>query len=96
MRRSYLLLCCVLAGALAACSPEQARRTRGIGVYPGDPDESAAGAVVPGDDSYRNLALHRIAFHSSIYTSRIATISITCTCNLVSFIYENNNLTHSM
>ena len=67
MRRPYLLLCCVLAGALAACSPEQARRTRGIGVYPGDPDESAAGAVVPGDDSYRNLALHRIAFHSSSY-----------------------------
>lgn len=67
MKRTALFLCCVLAGSLAACSPEQARRTRGIGVYPGDPDESAAGAVVPGDDSYRNLALHRTAFHSSSY-----------------------------
>ena len=76
------MLCCVLAGTLAACSQEQARRTRGIGVYPGDPDEEAAGTVVRGDDSYRNLALHRAAFHSSSYdynlTAQLLTDGILC------------------
>ena len=40
--------------------------TRGIGVYPGDPKEDF-GPVMKPDSSYRNLALHRPAWHSSAY-----------------------------
>ncbi len=67
MRRTNLYLCCLLAGVLAGCATQPARQTRGIGVYPGDPDQSAAPAIVRGDDSYRNLALHRTTYQSSSY-----------------------------
>ena len=40
--------------------------TRGIGVYPGDPKEDF-GPVMKPESSYRNLALHRPAWHSSAY-----------------------------
>ena len=40
--------------------------TRGIGVYPGDPKEDFAPVMRP-DSTYRNLALHRPAWHSSAY-----------------------------
>jgi beta-galactosidase/beta-glucuronidase len=39
--------------------------TRGLGVYPGDPKEDFAPALVPNAATYRNLALHRPAYHSS-------------------------------
>ena len=39
--------------------------TRGVGVYPGDPAESFAPALVPDTTTYRNLALRRPAYHSS-------------------------------
>ena len=39
--------------------------TRGLGVYPGDPKEDFAPALVPDSATYRNLALHRPAYHSS-------------------------------
>ena len=41
--------------------------TRGIGVYPGDPSEDFSPALVPETSTYRNLALHRPAYHSSSY-----------------------------
>jgi hypothetical protein len=42
--------------------------TRGIGVYPGDPREDFAPTLVPdASGTYRNLALHRPAYHSSSY-----------------------------
>ena len=39
--------------------------TRGLGVYPGDPREDFAPVLVPDATTYRNLALHRPAYHSS-------------------------------
>src|SRR5512136_1930931 len=41
--------------------------TRGVGVYPGDPKEDFAPVLVPDTATYRNLALHRPAYHSSSY-----------------------------
>ena len=49
----------------ASAAPEY---TRGVGVYPGDPREDFAPRLVPDTSStYRNLALHRPAYHSSSY-----------------------------
>jgi hypothetical protein len=45
-----------------------AEYTRGIGVYPGDPAEDFAPALLPDNsNTYRNLALLRPAYHSSSY-----------------------------
>jgi hypothetical protein len=41
--------------------------TRGIGVYPGDPKEDFGPVMVVDATTYRNLALHRAAYHSSSY-----------------------------
>jgi len=41
--------------------------TRGIGIYPGNPREDFGPILVPGGATYRNLALHRPAYHSSCY-----------------------------
>jgi hypothetical protein len=42
--------------------------TKGVGVYPGDPKQDFAPALVPGDPlSVRNLALRRPAYQSSAY-----------------------------
>jgi hypothetical protein len=41
--------------------------TRGLGDYPGLPAENFNPLLVPADESYRNLALLRPAFHSSAY-----------------------------
>ena len=41
--------------------------TRGIGVYPGDPNEYAGPTLVVDATTYRNLALHRPAYQSSAY-----------------------------
>ena len=59
--------CTSLAMVLAALSFAGEKYTRGVGVYPGNPDEDSAPAIVADATSYRNLALHRPAFHSSSY-----------------------------
>ena len=41
--------------------------TRGVGVYPGDPREDLGPTLVADETTYRNLALHRPAYHSSSY-----------------------------
>jgi hypothetical protein len=41
--------------------------TRGLGVYPGDPREDFGPVIAPDASTYRNLALHRPAYHSSCY-----------------------------
>src|ERR1017187_6119837 len=41
--------------------------TRGVGVYPGDPAQNFAPTMVADTTTYRNLALHRPAWHSSAY-----------------------------
>ncbi|MBQ9660854.1 MAG: beta-glycosidase [Bacteroidales bacterium] len=54
---------------LAACArPEGGGAyTRGIGVYPGDPAAYIGPEPAAAGQEYRNLALHRIARHSSSY-----------------------------
>ena len=78
--KSRALLACALL-ALAACRPGDVPAagtlSRGIGIYPGDPAEYTGPELVPGGETYRNLALRRIARHSSSYdynlTAQLAT-----------------------
>ena len=58
MKRSLILFGTVLL-LVVSCSRERTAGTRGIGVYPGNPDESAAPSLVKGDKTYRNIALGR-------------------------------------
>ncbi|HMD86026.1 MAG TPA: discoidin domain-containing protein [Terriglobia bacterium] len=53
--------------APAESSTTGAEYTRGIGVYPGDPREDFGPRLEPDASTYRNLALHRPAYHSSCY-----------------------------
>ena len=64
---SVFLVACLVAACgnpSATSTPESHYYTRGIGVYPGHPDENAAPSMVV-DGTYRNIALHRAAYHSS-------------------------------
>jgi Exo-beta-D-glucosaminidase Ig-fold domain/Glycosyl hydrolases family 2/F5/8 type C domain/Glycosyl hydrolases family 2, sugar binding domain len=64
--RTLVLLGFMLA--LVATSTLRAPQyTRGVGVYPGDSKEDFAPVLVPDAQTYRNLALHRPAYHSSSY-----------------------------
>src|SRR5512140_3654995 len=53
--------------ALMAVSMLEAQYTRGLGVYPGDPNEDFGPILRPAGDVYRNLALLRPAYQSSSY-----------------------------
>src|ERR1039457_7301060 len=60
--------------------------TLGVGVYPGDPKENFAPAMRIDSTTYRNLALHRPAWHSSSYDynrSEEHTSELQSPCNLV-------------
>jgi hypothetical protein len=57
----------VLLGLAALCALNAQQYTRGVGVYPGNPKEDFAPALVPDAQTYRNLALRRAAFQSSAY-----------------------------
>lgn len=54
--------------------------TRGIGVYPGSPEEDFSPELLPGGNQYRNLALLRATYQSSAYdynlTSQLLTDGI--------------------
>ena len=54
--------------------------TRGIGVYPGSPQEDFSPELLPDEDQYRNLALLRATYQSSAYdynlTSQLLTDGI--------------------
>jgi beta-galactosidase/beta-glucuronidase len=52
---------------LMAFSLQAQNYTLGVGVYPGDPRENFAPAMRIDTAAYRNLALHRPAYHSSSY-----------------------------
>jgi len=55
-------------GSFENPSTTAAEYTRGVGIYPGDPREDFGPRLVPDTSStYRNLALHRPAYHSSSY-----------------------------
>jgi len=68
------MLLLVLAAALAAGAQEY---TRGIGVYPGDPKEDFSPAIAVEAGAYRNLALHRPAYHSTSYDYNLTAQLIT-------------------
>ena len=59
-------LACLLILVSAVTYGEQ-KYTRGVGIYPGNPAEDYAPALVPDKSNYRNLALLRPAYHSSSY-----------------------------
>jgi hypothetical protein len=61
MRRTVLL------GLSAVFALGAQEFTRGVGVYPGDPKEDFGPVMVIDATTYRNLALHRPAYHSSSY-----------------------------
>ena len=50
---------------LISCSSPKTELTRGVGVYPGLPAEDFSPELVADQLNYRNLALHRPAWHSS-------------------------------
>ena len=63
MKAIHAFASLLLAAAfLSSCTQTQAPSR--IGVYPGDPDEYDGPVMTAADGSYRNLALHRPAWHS--------------------------------
>ncbi len=56
-----------LAIVLAVLSFAGEKYNRGVGIYPGNPDQDFAPALVTDSASYRNLALLKPAYHSSSY-----------------------------
>lgn len=76
-----LILNLSLLGLLAACTAnvEEFTGNRGIGVYPGNPEEDFSPQMVV-DQEYRNIALNRAAYNSSSYdyslTANLATDGI--------------------
>jgi hypothetical protein len=56
-----------LALVLAVLSFAGDKYTRGVGIYPGNPDEDFAPVLVSDATNYRNIALLRPAYHSSSY-----------------------------
>jgi hypothetical protein len=60
--RNTVLLLLASASALHA-----QQYTRGVGVYPGDPNAYNGAELKPDAETYRNLALHRPAYASSSY-----------------------------
>jgi hypothetical protein len=75
---SSLLMGCNQSGTES--SVDSSYYTRGIGQYPGAPNENFAPRLSDSDKSYRNIALHREAFTSSSHdynlTAQLATDGI--------------------
>jgi len=71
----------ILFALLAGLTLSAQGFTRGVGVYPGDPKEDFAPRLRVDSTTYRNLALHRPAYHSSSYdynlTAQLVTDGIT-------------------
>jgi hypothetical protein len=57
----------MVCGLLTLAASYGQEFTRGIGVYPGDPKEDFSPLMRIDGTTYRNLALHRPAWHSSSY-----------------------------
>ena len=67
----------VLLGFVAVAPLPAQDETRGVGVYPGDPQQDFGPLVVPGGPDYRNLALRRAAYHSSSYDDNLTAQLVT-------------------
>jgi len=67
---AYLMFLAGLGLCIVALSPRpsnQTAYTRGLGVYPGAPDQDFSPKLYVDDTHYRNLAFRRPAYHSSSY-----------------------------
>jgi hypothetical protein len=78
--KTHLFSSLIMLMALCGCAGNHSvQYTRGIGEYPGNTDDYAGPEIVTGGE-YRNLALHRAAYHSSSYdynlTGHLATDGI--------------------
>jgi len=62
---------------LSSCQSKDITFSRGIGVYPGAETENFAPKLKPDQTHYRNIALHRPAFHSSSYDYNLTAQLIT-------------------
>lgn len=62
---------------LSGCHTKEKSYTRGIGVYPGRETENFAPLLRPDPTRYRNIALHRPAFHSGSYDYNLTAQLIT-------------------
>lgn len=75
----YILLIILLQG----CGKKTNYYTRGIGIYPGNPDEDFSPVLVADNNNYRNIARLRSAWHSSSYdynlTAQLVTDGIIAT-----------------
>ncbi|RKD90375.1 glycosyl hydrolase 2 galactose-binding domain-containing protein [Mangrovibacterium diazotrophicum] len=73
----YSLIALSILTFFSACQSKKETYTRGIGVYPGNPEEDASPELVAAPDNYRNLAKNRAAYHSSSYDYNLTAQLIT-------------------
>ena len=77
----YSLIACMGLWAffLAGCQSNESY-TKGVGIYPGNPEEDFSPDLVTDNDQYGNVALNRITYHSSAFdynlTGQLATDGI--------------------
>ncbi|MFN7992067.1 MAG: discoidin domain-containing protein [Bryobacteraceae bacterium] len=62
---------------MVVCALNAQQHTLGVGVYPGNPSENFAPLLRVDRTTYRNLALHRPAYHSSSYDYNLTAQLIT-------------------
>jgi hypothetical protein len=67
----------ILTTILSLAALQAQEFTRGVGVYPGDPKQDWSPTLQSGSTEYRNLALHRPAYHSSSYDYNLTAQLIT-------------------
>jgi hypothetical protein len=67
---------CILI-SFTGCKQKTEYFTRGVGIYPGNPKEDFSPKLVIDNNTYRNLARHRPAFHSSSYDYNLTAQLIT-------------------
>lgn len=64
--KKLCLTCIIALGALSACQTGNTVYNRGIGIYPGNPEEDFSPELYA-DDTYRNIAINRAVYASSSY-----------------------------
>ena len=64
--KKLCLTCIIALGALSACQTGNTVYNRGIGIYPGNPEEDFSPELYA-NDTYRNIALNRAVYASSSY-----------------------------
>lgn len=94
MKLIAMCLAMLAVQSLPAVNADTKHLSRGIGIYPGCSEESFA-PTLSTDDSYRNVALHRIAMHSSSadynLTAQLLTDGIIGTGEPAELIVNTNN-----